>query len=160
MSRKADFNAEEWATVVNGPLHAGLLVSAAERGGRVREVLAMGRVYQDARQRLGENELLDELMGSPPAIDAEQIRTKQAELPEFVSEQLREAVRILERRASGADLDAYKRFVMTVAQAAADAHREGGFLGLGGHQISEAENRALDEISRALGAPPEGATIT
>lgn len=51
-------------------------------------------------------------------------------------------------------MDAYKRFVMTVAQAAAGAHKEGGFLGIGGTQISDAENHALDELSNALGAPP------
>ena len=43
---------------------------------------------------------------------------------------------------------------MTVAQAAAAAHKEGGFLGIGGKEISEAEDKALDEISLALGAPP------
>jgi hypothetical protein len=43
---------------------------------------------------------------------------------------------------------------MTVAQAVAGAHKEGGFLGIGGKQISDAENQALDEISTALGPPP------
>jgi hypothetical protein len=43
---------------------------------------------------------------------------------------------------------------MTVAQAVASAHKEGGFLGIGGKQITDAENQALDEISTALGPPP------
>jgi len=43
---------------------------------------------------------------------------------------------------------------MTVAQAVAGAHKEGGFLGIGGKQISDPENQALDEISTALGPPP------
>jgi hypothetical protein len=43
---------------------------------------------------------------------------------------------------------------MTVAQAVARAHKEGGFLGIGGKEISDAENQALDEISTALGTPP------
>jgi hypothetical protein len=62
----------------------------------------------------------------------------------------------LEAKASPGEVDAYKTFVMTVAQAAAGAHKEGGFLGIGGQQISDAENQALDEISGALGAPPAG----
>ena len=41
-------------------------------------------------------------------------------------------------------------------QAVAGAHKEGGFLGIGGKQISDAENQALDEISSALGTPPAG----
>jgi hypothetical protein len=43
---------------------------------------------------------------------------------------------------------------MTVAQTVASAHKEGGFLGIGGKEISDAENQALDEISASLGAPP------
>ena len=33
MTRKADFNAEEWSTVVEGPLFAGLKVVSSHRGG-------------------------------------------------------------------------------------------------------------------------------
>ena len=51
MTKKADFNAEEWETVVEAPVFAGLLVIASDRGGTIRESLAMGRVYQEARQR-------------------------------------------------------------------------------------------------------------
>src|SRR3954464_1796297 len=69
MTRKADFNAEEWSTVAEGPLYAGLRVIAASRGGTVRESLAMGRVYKDARTQHGESELLDELVASPPTLD-------------------------------------------------------------------------------------------
>jgi hypothetical protein len=72
----------------------------------------------------------------------------------LTAEQLRKAMTVLEAKASAAEIDEYKRFVMTVAQAAAAAHKEGGFLGIGGKQISDAENQALDEISNALGAPP------
>jgi hypothetical protein len=61
---------------------------------------------------------------------------------------------VLESKATPAEVDAYKTFVMTVAQAVAGAHKEGGFLGIGGKHISEAEDQALDEISTALGAPP------
>jgi hypothetical protein len=41
-----------------------------------------------------------------------------------------------------------------VAQAAASAHKEGGVLGIGGKEVSDAENQALDGISTALGSPP------
>jgi hypothetical protein len=63
-------------------------------------------------------------------------------------------MRILEEKATPEEVDAYKRFVVTVAQAVASAHKEGGFLGIAGKEISDAENEALDEISRTLGAPP------
>jgi hypothetical protein len=33
MTAKAAFNAEEWQTVVNGPVYAGMHVIASDRGG-------------------------------------------------------------------------------------------------------------------------------
>lgn len=154
MTRKADFNAEEWTTVVNGPLYAGMRVISAERGGTLRETLAMGRVYQAARERHAESDLLDELVKSPPSIDPDRLREAQESIAPVASQQLREAIRILEAKSTPAEVDAYKRFVMTVAQAVASAHKEGGFLGIGGKEISDVEDQALDEISSALGPPP------
>lgn len=154
MTRKADFNAEEWSAVVNGPLYAGMRVISADRGGTLRETLAMGRVYQEAREHHGESELLDELVKSPPSIDADRVREAGGNIAGLASQQLREAMGIVEAKSKPSEVDAYKRFVMTVAQAVASAHTEGGLFGIGGKQISDAENQALDEISTALGAPP------
>jgi hypothetical protein len=154
MTKKADFNAEEWSTIVDGPLYAGMRVISADRGGTLRESLAMGRVYQEARQHHGESELLDELVKSPPAIDPDRVREAGGDVAALTSKQLSEAISSLERKATPEEVDAYKRFVMTLAQAVASAHKEGGILGIGGKQISDAENQALDEISKALGAPP------
>ena len=153
MTSKADFNAEEWSTVVDGPLYAGVRVIAADRGGTLRESLAMSRVYQEARARHGSSPLLDELIAAPPTIDAERVRNA-GDIGAVTAEHLRRAITILERAATPDEVDAYKTFVMTVAQAVAGAHKEGGFLGIGGSAVSESEDAALDEISAALGAPP------
>jgi hypothetical protein len=154
MTTKAEFNADEWSTVVDGPLYAGMRVIGADRGGTLRESLALSRVYQEARAKQGENELLDELVKSPPSIDPDRLRAAGGDLAAVTSERLRAAIGIVEGKATAEEADAYKRFVMTVAQAAASAHKEGGFLGIGGKQVSDAENQALDEISTALGSPP------
>jgi hypothetical protein len=154
MTKKADFNAEEWSTVVDGPLYAGMRVISADRGGTLRETMAMGRVYQAAREHGGESELLDDLVKSPPSIDPGRLREAGGNIGALASDQLREAMRILEAKATAAEADSYKRFVMSVAQAVAGAHKEGGFLGVGGKQVSDAEEQALDELSSALGAPP------
>ncbi|MDQ6749989.1 MAG: hypothetical protein M3Z33_04465, partial [Actinomycetota bacterium] len=58
----------------------------------------------------------------------------------------------LQEKASTDEFEAYKQFVLTVAEAAAEAHREGGFLKFGGKQVSEGEQAALDEISATLQA--------
>jgi len=154
MTKKADFNAEEWDTVVEGPVFAGLHVIAADRGGTIRESLAMGRVYQEARKEQGQSELLDDLVGSQPSIDRARAQQEGGDIVALAKERLTEAMRLLEEKATPEEVDAYKRFVMTVAQAAAAAHKEGGFLGIGGQEVSEAEEQALDEISITLGPPP------
>jgi hypothetical protein len=154
MTKKADFNAEEWSTVVDGPLYAGMRVISAERGGTLRETVAMSRVYQEAREHHGESELLDELVKAAPSIDPDRAREAGGNIAALTTQQLHDAIAILQTRASPAEVDAYKRFVMTIAQAVASAHKEGGFLGIGGTQVTEAENQALDEISTALGSPP------
>ena len=154
MTKKADFNAEEWSTIVEGPLYAGARVISADRGGTLRESLALGRVYQEARGRQGTSEFLDELVKSPTSLDSDRVREAGGDIPAVTSERLREAMRILEAKATPEEVDAYKRFVMTLAQTVASAHKEGGFLGIGGKEVSDAENQALDEISTSLGAPP------
>jgi hypothetical protein len=120
----------------------------------LRESLALGRAYQEARERHEESELLDELIKSPPSIAPDQVREAGGNIATVASERLRKAIGIVEAKATPDETDAYKRFVMTVAQAVAAAHKEGGFLGIGGKQVSDAENQALDEISMALGSPP------
>lgn len=154
MASKADFNAVDWETIVDGPLYAGMRVASAERGGTLKETVALGRVYQEARAHQGESPLLDELVASPAALDPARLQRAGGDLEALTTAELRKAVAILQRTATPTEIDAYKTFVMTVAQAVANAHREGGFLGIGGRAVSAAEDAALDEISLALGDPP------
>ena len=145
MTKKADFNAEEWSTVAEGPLLAGMRVIASDRGGTIRESFAVGQAYTAAREQAGGSELVDELVASPPGLDRSKIEG--GDVAAASTERLREAVRILEEKATPEELEAYGRFVLSVAEAAANAHKEGGFLGVGGQQVSEAERAALDEIA-------------
>ncbi len=149
MTKKADFNAEEWSKVVEGPMLAGMRVITADRGGTIRESVAMGKVYAQARQQQGKSELLDELVSSPPAIDPARMRSA-GEAGQASSEGLREALRLLAQKASPEEADAYRGFVRDLADAVARAHKEGGLLGVGGKEVSPEEQTALDEIEAAL----------
>jgi hypothetical protein len=153
MTNKADFNAEEWSTVVEGPLLAGMRVVTADRGGTIRESLAMGQVYAHARQRHGDSELLDQLVASPPSMDQERLRSA-GDVGAASTQRLREALGVLEQKATPEEVEAYKRFVVSVAEAVAKAHKEGGFAGIGGKEVSESEQAALDEIAATLGTTP------
>jgi hypothetical protein len=150
MTKKADFNAEEWSKVTEAPLLAGLHVVAADRGGSIRESVAMAKVYGEVRQCHGQSELLDELVSTPPAVDQQRVRAEGDIGPQAVT-RLHEAVALLQQKATPEEVDAYRNFVMDVAEAAAKAHKEGGFIGIGGKQVSDKEQAALNEIQAALG---------
>ena len=149
MSVRAGFNAEEWAAIEEAPLLAGAQVVAAGRGGTLRETFAIAEVYRSARELRGESALLDELVASTPSIDLENLRDH----PDPVgasTERLQAALAFLQSKATAEDVDAYKGFVLAVVQTAAEAHREGGFVGIGGAEVSEREQAALDEIAVLL----------
>jgi hypothetical protein len=122
---------------------------AAARGGTIRESLTIGQTYAKARQQHREGDLLDDLVSAPPTMHASRVPSDD-ELARVTAERLGTAVGVLGRKASAEEVETYKRFVLTVAEAAAGAHREGGFLGVGGKNVSEGERAALDEIAAAL----------
>ena len=134
MAAKADFNAEEWDTVVEAPVLAGMRVVAADRGGTIRESVAIAKVYTEARKTQGASELLDALVASQPAVDQQRLKDT-GDIGAASDDRLREALRLLSEKGAAEDADAYKGFVLGVAQAAAKAHKEGGFIGIGGKEI-------------------------
>src|SRR5215210_2427091 len=152
MTTKADFNAEEWAALVEAPLLAAMRVTAAERGGTIRESVAVARAYADSRQHQGDSELLDAIAASPPGVDAARLREGGSDVAGAARARLDEAVNVLDAKASEEERSAYKQFVLTAAEAAANANREGGFMGIGGKPVSANEEAALDEIRAVLDA--------
>jgi hypothetical protein len=146
MTTKAAFNAEDWSVVTNAPFLTAMLVIAADRGGTVREAMAISRAYADARKEPS-GELLQAVLSTPPAIDPATAPRTPEDLRREAPATLRQAVGILERHATEDEVIAYKRFVFSLADTVARAHREGGFLGLGGTEISDHEQEALDEIA-------------
>lgn len=150
MTTKAEFNAEEWDKVVEGPALAGLIVIAAQRGGTIRESMHIARAYTEARKEHAESDLLGEIVSTPPHPDLGRYETPEA-LRNTGLAHIRDAVALVEAKATPDELDAYRKFTLTVAQAAAEADKSGGFLGIGGERVSDSESAALDQIADALG---------
>jgi hypothetical protein len=149
MTKKADFNAEEWSTVVEGPILAGLRVITASRGGTIRESLAMGQVYAEARKQHGESELLDEITAAKPETDRTRYHSPE-ELKEGSVKNIREAVELLKTKAAPEEVDEYKKFIVGLANRVAEARKE-GFMGLSGERVSDDERSAIAEVEAALG---------
>ena len=146
MTGKADFTEEEWDLVLEGPPSAGMIVVTAQRGGTIRETIAMAKAYVEARQQHGESELLDEIVSAKPEADHARYHSVD-ELKQHGLQHLRDAVELLERKATPDEVEGYRRFVLILAEKVANAHREGGA------GVSEAERAAINEISAAMDNP-------
>ena len=142
MTTKADFTPEEWDLVREGPPTAGMVALMADKGGSFRETWAMAKSYAEARKEHGESELLDALVAEKP--DMKRYGSAE-ELDEVGLERLREAVVLLEEKATSDEVADYKRFVLGVASRVAEAHKEEGA------SVSEAERNAIEKVSATLG---------
>lgn len=152
MTEKADFNAEEWSRVLEAPPLAGLLVVTAQRGGTMRETIAMGKAYAEAREQHGTSTLLDAIVADQPHVEPAKYGSPE-ELKQAVLDRIRDAIELLEEKATPEEVDDYKKFIVGLADRAAHAHKSGGFLGIGGEEVSEAERAAMDEINAAVDSP-------
>jgi DNA-binding transcriptional regulator GbsR (MarR family) len=146
MTGKADFTAEDWDVVLEGPTSAGMIVATAERGGTFRETFAMAKAYTEARKEHGDSELLDEIVSTKPEMDRTRARSPE-ELKERGLQRMRDAISLLSQKATPEEVEDYRRFVISLASRVADAKAEKG-----DQPVSDAEEAAIAEITEALEA--------
>ena len=162
MTSKDDFTDEEWTRLKRAPFVAGMAisladpggpieafkesaatlktVSAAADGGRGELVQAIAReVVEEARQRKSP------LAGFRPA--------KGATAGVEILEELGAVNAIVSQKASPEEAAAVRDWLLTAAQEAADAAKEGGFLGFHAERVSQGEQEMLDRLREVLTAP-------
>jgi hypothetical protein len=149
MTGKADFTEDEWKQVLQGPPSAGMIVITAERGGSIRETFSIAKAYTEARKQHGDSELLDTIVTEKPEMDHTRFHSPE-ELKEACLGHLRDAVALLDEKATDGEVEEYKRFIVGLAERVAEAHRE-GFMGLSGERVSDSERAAVEEIAATLG---------
>jgi hypothetical protein len=156
MSTKADYTKEEWEMLVKSPLMAAMAVVAASPSGPIgalKEIFAVSKGMLEGAEGTT-NPLIGALVadikaGARPAMPTE----RPQDLAQVKAQALgacREVAALLGRKAPG-EAEGFKRWLLGAAQRAAEAAKEGGFLGIGGVQVSEAEKTALAEVAQALG---------
>jgi hypothetical protein len=163
MASKAAFTPEEWSRVLAAPMVAGMAITAADPSGLwgiMKEGMAGGWALLHAKQDPNANALVKAVADDfasgdarSPARERVQATFKGAQpgdLKRRAVEELRAVGAIVQAKAPE-DAPAFKAWLRDVAQKAAEAGNEGGFLGFGGVAVSEAEKATLAEISTALG---------
>src|SRR3974390_3627610 len=116
MTSKTDFTTEEWHLILEAPPSAGMIVVTAQRGGSFRETIAMAKAYVEARQQHGKSELLDAIVAAKPERDHTHYHSYE-ELKQHGLQHLRDSVALLESKATPAEVDEYRQFIVTLAGA-------------------------------------------
>jgi hypothetical protein len=162
MATKDAFSTEEWTLLRIAPSLVGAGVSASDPSGifgALKEAAAgtsemIESLRQGSKLELFGAMLADKSFPGMPDMKAmvgEGNREQQmANLKVAVLERVREAANLVNGKATPEEAKAYRQMIMTVAEKAANASTEGGFLGFGGVRVSSAEQSFLNEVKAAL----------
>lgn len=153
MAGETDFTPNEWLTMRRAVTSAGVIVAMAEGGGddMLSEIFAVTQYLRGAR--IGhENQLIRELADMTHFQSGLRPGMKRREYEEPALEAIRAATRCVQTR-SPADLGAFRKFLVELAEIAANAHKEGGFAGVGGVRVTAAEAAAIARVRNAAGLP-------
>jgi hypothetical protein len=160
MTSKADFTEEEWARLKRAPFVAALGVSLADPGGpieAVKETSAALRTVVGAAEAGDRGTLVREIARDVTADTRERKNpiggfkpASAATAGVEILDELGAVNGIVSSKASPEDAVAVRAWLLDVAQAAADAAKEGGFLGFHAERVSEGEQRMLDSLREAL----------
>ena len=162
MTGKADFTDEEWARLKRAPFVAGMAISLADPGGPIEAVKETAATLKTVRGAEGGDRggLVSEI-ARMAADDGRQRKnplggfkpTSGANAGVEILDELGAVNRILSEKASPEDAAAVREWLLAAAQEAANAAKEGGFMGFHAERVSEGEQRMLDRLDEALAAP-------
>jgi hypothetical protein len=163
MTNKSNFTPDEWKTILSSPMLAGMAVTLAEPNGLwgiMKEGMASGRALLDAKNDPGASELTKALVAeietsdgrsaARDALKSELTGKTPAEIKQQIMATLSQVRQIVDTKAPS-DTTSFKGWLKHIAEKVAEASNEGGFLGFGGVQVSDAEKASIAEVGKALG---------
>lgn len=164
MTQKTAFTPEEWTLLRITPSLVSGGVSAADPSGlfgAIKEAASgMKAMYESLQQSNVElmKAMFDDQsrpdMPDPKSLLGEGSREEQiANFKKSVLDQINQAVSLMTQKATPDETQVYKQMLFQVAERAANAAKEGGFLGFGGERVSAGEKAFLAELSTTLKIP-------
>ena len=163
MAKQDAFTTDEWAQLRLAPALVSSGIAAADPSGifsTIKEASAGMQSMLASLKSGGDLELFAAMaadgslpgMPDPKTLVGEGSRDEQRQhLKKAVLERAKAAAELVASKASPAEAAAYRNLLVEVAQKAANASKEGGFLGIGGVRLSENEQAFIEEIKRAVG---------
>src|SRR4030095_6280840 len=154
MTSKQDFTDEEWTRIRRAPLVAGAAISLADPGGPIEVTKESMATLRSATLPPSQEELLAAVALDVQAL-AQQRHNPLGGLKPRRGQQgledLRGVNELVTAKATPEEAEAFRRWLVAAAQAAADAAKEGGFMGFGGEQVSAGEQRMMEQVRTTLG---------
>ena len=153
VTTKSDFSEEEWSRIVRAPFVAGLAISLADPSGPIEAAKESMATVNSATNPSSREQLVTEvaldiqaevqqkrnpLKGYRPSLEGT------APSGEQVLVELSAVQAIVAAQATPEETAAFGQWLVASAQAAANAAKEGGFMGFGAAQVSKGEGEMLD----------------
>ena len=159
MTTKADFSEEDWVRVVRAPFVAGMAITLADPGGPIEAAKESMASIKAATNPPSREQLLTEI-----ALDI-QAQVQQHHNPvkgyrpttggtppgDQILQELSDVSAIVNQHATPEEAAAFGNWLVSTAQAAADAAKEGGFMGFGAELVSERETDMIEKVRAAVG---------
>jgi hypothetical protein len=159
VTTKSDFSEEEWSRIVRAPLVAGLAIALADPSGPIEAAKESMATVKSATNPSSREQLVTEvaldiqaevqqrrnlLDGYRPSLEGA------APSGEQVLVELSAVQAIVAAQATPEETAAFGQWLVASAQAAANAAKEGGFMGFGAGQVSKGEREMLDQVRAAV----------
>ena len=163
MAKQDTFTSDEWTLLRLTPSLVAGGTAAADPSGlfsSIKESFAGAKGMAEAFKANSSLELFSALaadrsipgMPDPKTMLGEGTREQQTQnLKTAVLDRVKSAVALVTAKATPAEADAYRQMLVGVALQAADASKEGGFLGFGGVRVSDKEKAFIAEVKGAAG---------
>jgi hypothetical protein len=160
VTTKTDFTDEEWTRIVRAPLVAGMAISLADPGGPIEAAKESMAALKSATNPPSREQLLADVALEVQAMAQQHQNPLKGYRPtaegvppgEQVLAELGAVQGIVSAKASPEEAAAFGRWLVASAQGAADAAKEGGFMGFGAEQVSAREQAMLDQVREAVSA--------
>jgi hypothetical protein len=164
MSTLTDYTQDQVEKLMAAPMLVSMYVMGSSLSGPVglvKEMMAGVETAIEAGKQSAPNSLFTELWSEENLKlqqDKMQQETKEStagaqnmdEAKAKMLGDIKNAVSIISAQGSPEEVAAYKKLLTDVAQNVAHAAKEGGFLGIGGELVNEAERTAMTDIQNAV----------
>jgi len=157
VTTKSAFTEDEWSRILRAPMVAGLAISVADPGGPIEAAKESMAAIRSTINPPSREQLLTEVALEVQAMTQQRRNPLKGYKPttdrspgDQVIEELQAVQQMVAAKATPEEATAFGGWLIAAAQAAAEAAKDGGFMGFKAQQVSEREQAMLDQVRAAV----------